>query len=213
MILWDQPIPAQNGGTALAGGKKIWKFLLKLLGALVSVALLALLAISLILAKPQKEETARTVTPPAAESRPAVTVEQESSLVQLVSDFPAPVMSFMSGSGMTFVSATSADAVVSGGFGRVATLFWQTSEGEPMTLRSIWPANALSLLDDGFHVMPYAGPALFDNASVRMENDAYIRLHVTTDQALYVVLLPRSLSGQVSSLCRSLQLFTAGPQN
>ncbi len=197
----------------MAGGKKIWKFLLKLLGALVSIALLALLAVSLILAKPQKEETARTETPPAAESRPAITVEQESGLVQLVSDFTAPVMSFMSGSGMTFVSATSADAAVSGGFGRVATLFWQTSEGEPMTLRSIWPANALSLLEDGFHFMPYAGPALFGSASVRMENDAYIRLHITTDQALYAVLLPHSLSGQVSALCRSLQLFTAGPQN
>ena len=197
----------------MAGGKKIWKFLLKLLGALVSIALLALLAVSLILAKPQKEETVRTETPPAAESRPAITVEQESGLVQLVSDFPAPVMSFMSGSGMTFVSATSADAAVSGGFGRVATLFWQTSEGEPMTLRSIWPANALSLLEDGFHFMPYAGPALFGSASVRMENDSYIRLHVTTDQALYAVLPPRSLSGQVSALCRSLQLFTAGPQN
>ena len=153
----------------MAGGKKIWKFLLKLLGALVSVALLALLAASLILAKPQKEETARAVTSPAPESRPAVTVEQESGLVRLVSDFPAPVMSFMSGSGMTFVSATSADAAVSGGFGRIATLYWQTPEGEPMTLRSIWPADALSLLEDGFHFMPYAGPALFGSTSVRME--------------------------------------------
>ena len=34
----------------MSGGKKIWKFLLKLLGALVSIALLALLAASLILA-------------------------------------------------------------------------------------------------------------------------------------------------------------------
>ena len=193
----------------MAGGKKIWKFLLKLLGALVSVALLALLAVSLILAKPQKEETARTEIPPAAESRPAITVEQESGLVQLVSDFPAPVMSFMSGSGMTFVSATSSDVAYNGGFARIAVLYWQTSEGVPVTLRTVWPADALSLLEDGYHFMPYAGPALFGSASVRMENDETVRLHTATDQALYVVLLPRALSGQVSSLCGSLQLYSA----
>ena len=149
---------------------------------------------------------------PSADARPAVSIDQETDLVKLVSDFPAPVMSYMSGSGMIFVSATSADAAVSGGFGRVTTLYWQTVDGEPVTLQSIWPADALSLLEDGFHFMPVAGPSLFGSMSVRMEKDDAVRLHVTTDQALYVVLLPRSLSGQVSDLCRSLQLFTAAPQ-
>ena len=102
---------------------------------------------------------------------------------------------------------------VSGGFGRVATLYWQTAEGEPVTLRSIWPADAVSLLEGGFHFMPAAGPTLFGSASVRMEKDDSVRLHTATDQALYVVLLPRSLSGQVSDLCRSLQLFTAAQQS
>lgn len=196
----------------MAGGKKIWKFLLKLLGALVSVALLALLAVSLILAKPQKEETARTEIPPAAESRPAITVEQESGLVQLVSDFPAPVMSFMSGSGMTFVSAVSADSAVSGNFARTATLYWQTEDARPMILQSICPADSLSLLEEGYHFSATPGPTLFGNPSVRMEKEDTIRIHATTDQALYVLILPSSLSDQVSNLCRSLQLFTVNQE-
>ena len=71
---------------------------------------------------------------------------------------------------------------------------------------------ALELLEDGYHFMPYGGPSLFGNASpsVRMENDSTIRLHASTDEALYVVLLPRSLSGQVSSICSSLQLYYTG---
>ena len=199
----------QKGVSSLAGGKKLRKFLLRFLGAVLCLALLALLAASLIIAKPQDKDEKTAPDSPSGVSSPAVSVEAEEDLSRLVSAFPAPVMSFMSGSGMTFVSATSADAAVRGGFGRVATLYWQTPEGEPMTLMSIWPADALSLLDDGYHFMAAAGPTLFGSASVRMENDVSVRIHVATDQALYVVLLPRSLSQRAGELCRSLQLFTA----
>lgn len=196
----------------MVGEKKIWNYLLKLLGALVFIALLGLLAASLILAKPQKDKEESPHADPALESGPAVSIDGETDLPQLISGFPAPVMSFMSGSGMTFVSALSSDVAVNGGFGRIATLFWQTPEGEPVTLQSIWPGDALNLLEKGFHFMPYTGPTLFGNLSVRMENDETVRIHVTKDQALYVILLPRALSSQVNTLCRSLQLFTAKSQ-
>ena len=191
----------------MSGGKMIWKYLLRIFCAVVFIVLLGLLAASLILAKPQNDKTGTGPARPSAESSPDLTIDSESDFVQLVSGFPAPVMSFMSGSGMTFVSAVSSSAEVSGGFARIVTLYWQTPEGQPMTLRSIWPANAMSQLEDGFHFMPVSGPTLFGSPSVRMENDESIRLHIATDQALYVVLLPRALNGQVSELCRSLQLF------
>ena len=193
----------------MADGKKIRKTLSRLIGTVIAVALLAMLAASLIIAKPQKEDPSAVPAKPSMDASPAVSVEKEQELSGLISAFPAPVMSFMSGSGMTFVSATSADAAVNGGFGRIATLNWQTSEGEPVMLRTIWPADALSLLEDGYHFMPYAGPALFGNPSVRMENDGAVRIHTATDQALYVVLLPRALSAQAGTLCHSLQLFSA----
>lgn len=183
--------------------------MLGLISAVLGTALLALLAASLILAKPQGEETETAAARPSQDASPAVSINSENDLVSLISAFPAPVMSFMSGSGMTFVSATSADLAYGGGFARIAVLYWQTAEGVPVTLRTVWPADALSLLEDGYHFMPYAGPALFGGASVRMENDETIRLHTATDQALYVVLLPRSLSSQVSTLCSSLQLYSA----
>ena len=179
-----------------------------LLGGLVILVLLAVAAVSLILARPQEEPDTSSPAKPSAEARPAVSIMAESDLVQIVSDFPAPLMSFMSGSGMTFVSASCADAAVSGGFGRVAALYWQTPEGEPMVLQSIWPADALGLLEGGYHFTLGQGPTLFGNPSVRMENDESVRIHVATDQALYVLLVPRSLSGKVTDLCRSLQLFT-----
>ena len=192
----------------MAGGKKIWKFLLRIVGALVSVVMLVLITVSLILARPQEEQKKAPAATPSLNASPAVQVDLETDLSRLIASFPAPVMSFMSGSGMSFVSASSADAAVNGGFGRVATLYWQTPEGEPVTLRCIWPTDALSLMEDGIHFMTEAGPVLFGSASVRMENDQAVRFHTATEEALYVVLLPRSLRSQAADLCRSLQLFT-----
>ncbi len=193
----------------MAGGKKIRKFLLKLLGALASLAALAAIAFSLILASPQDKEEKPPAVTPSPYASPAIQVESETDLVHLISEFPAPVMNFMSGSGMVFVSATSADAACEGGFGRIATLYWQTAEGEPVTLQSIWPADAVSLLDPGFHFRSGTCPILFGDMAVRMENkQSVLRFHTTTEKGLYAVIMPKISDEQVSAICRSLQLFT-----
>ena len=196
----------------MADGKKIRKTVLGLISAVLGTALLAILAASLILAKPQGEETETAAARPSQDARPAVSINSENDLVSLISAFPAPVMSFMSGSGMTFVSAVSADSAVSGSFARTATLYWQTEDARPMILQSICPADSLSLLEEGYHFSATPGPTLFGNPSVRMEKEDTIRIHATTDQALYVLILPSSLSDQVSNLCRSLQLFTVNQE-
>ena len=193
----------------MAGGKKVRKVLLRIVGTVLAIAVMALLAASLIIAKPQDEDPTPAAARPFTNASPAVTIEDELDLSQLFAAFPAPVMSFMGGSGMTFVSATCADAAVDGGFGRVATLNWQTAEGEPVRLRSIWPAGALDLLEGGYHFMPYTSPALFGSSSVRMENDQTVRIHAATDQALYEVLLPRALSPETGNICRALQLYAS----
>ena len=193
----------------MSRGKKILKFLLKLLGALASAVLLVMITLSLILANPQEKQEKPPAATPSPYASPAVTAEEESGLARLISEFPAPVMNFMSGSGMTFVSAASSDAAFNGGFARIATLYWQTPEGEPVTLQSIWPSDALSLLDPGFHFQAGTCPTLFGNTAVRMENsESVLRFYVTTEKGLYAVLMPKSLDGQAADICHSLQLFT-----
>ena len=192
----------------MKGGKTIGKLLLRILSVLFSAVLLITAAASLILARPapeEKDSAPATVRPDPA---PALEIRGEWDLARLVSAFPAPVMSFMSGSGMTFVSAVSADTAFSGGFGRTATLYWQTEDGVPLILQSICPPDAVDLLEKGYHFSAYAGPFLFGAASVRMEKQDTVRIHTSTDQALYVLIVPETLSGRISSICRSLQLFT-----
>ena len=189
-------------------GKKIWKLLWKIAGALLSAGLLVIAAVSLILARPEEKPPQPAPAQAETGASPALEVHSEEDLYRLVQDFPAPVMSFMSGSGMTFVSALSSDAAAGSRFARVATIWWQTADGVPVTLQSIYPADALSLLEEGFHFSAEAGPAVFGSPTVRMEKDQVIRIHTATDEALYVILVPFSLSDQIQELSRSVQLFT-----
>ncbi len=189
--------------------ERIWKILLKILSILVSLAVLAFLYVTLIVAQPREEKKAEAGPQPLLQASPAQTAETEGDLWDLVVSFPVPVMSFMSGSGMVFVSGTSSDTAFQGGFGRVMTLYWQTPEGQPLILQSFYPAD-LSLLGKGDYAFSdTAGPVLFGVSSVRMENGETIRIHALTDTGLYAVTLPRALSPSVSVISRSIQLFTA----
>ena len=109
---------------------------------------------------------------------------------------------------MLFVSGTSADVAYQGGFARIATLYWQTPDGDPLILRSIYPASALSLLGGGYQFSNVGGPTMFGSPSVRMENTETVRLHAATETGLYVMIVPRSLASRISALSRSLQLVT-----
>lgn len=191
--------------------KNAGKLLLRALGGLLALGLLAGLYFALIIGQPQHEEERDIKPQPLLTASPAVSIQNEGELRSLVASFPAPVMSFMSGSGMVFVSGTSADAAWKGKFGRVATLYWQTPGGEPLILQSIYPAEALDLMGKKDYTFSGgAGPALFGRTSVRMENGDTVRLHVQAEgQGLYVMTVPKSLGGSLSDISRSIQLFVA----
>ena len=192
----------------MSGRRRFVHLLMKMLTGLLSVALIVLVGALLVLAQPKPEDSKKAEPQPLLDASPAVNISVETDLRTLVESFPVPVLSFMSGSGMTFVSGTSYDVGLTGGYGRVAALYWQTADGEPLILESIYPASALSLLEEGYHFSGIAGPSLFGAASVRMENADTVRIHAATDTGLYVVIVPKSAASGISAMSRSLQLFS-----
>ena len=192
--------------------KRFWTIVFKALTVLLGIVLIVLIGFLLVLAQPKPEDTEKPEPQPLLAASPALNISKAAELRSLVENFPAPVLSFMSGSGLSFVSGTSADVGLDGGFGRVATLYWQTEEGQPMILQSIYPASALSLLDNGYHFSNVLGPTLFGMESVRMENGDTVRVHAATETGLYVITVPKDLAPKLSSLCRSLQLFRIDPE-
>ena len=196
-----------------SGRRTILQVLLKVVTALFSVALIVLIGALLVLAQPKREDTEKAEPQPLLTASPAMNITVETDLRSLVESFPVPVLSFMSGSGMSFVSGTSSDAGLEGGFGRVVSLYWQTQDGDPLILQSIYPASALSLLEKGYHFSAVAGPTLFGVDSVRMEKADTVRIHAATDTGLYVLTVPKSAASKISSLSRSLQLFSVRPSD
>ena len=188
--------------------KKFLSMVLKGITGLLTVILILLVGFLLVLAQPKKEETEKAEPQPLLTASPALEIEYETGLRSLVESFPVPVLSFMSGSGMVFVSGNSADVGLDGGFGRIVTLYWQTPDGDPLILRSIYPASALSLLEKDYHFSAIAGPTLFGAGSVRMENADTVRIHAATDTGLYAMIVPKSSAAKISSISRSLQLFS-----
>ena len=120
-----------------SGRRTILQVLLKVVTALFSVALIVLIGALLVLAQPKREDTEKAEPQPLLTASPAMNITVETDLRSLVESFPVPVLSFMSGSGMSFVSGTSSDAGLEGGFGRIVSLYWQTQDGDPLILQSI----------------------------------------------------------------------------
>ena len=196
-----------------SGRRTFLQVLLKVVTALLTAVLIVLIGALLVLAQPKQEDTEKAEPQPLLTASPAMNIEAETDLRSLVESFPVPVLSFMSGSGMSFVSGTSSDAGLEGGFGRIVSLYWQTQDGDPLILQSIYPASALSLLEKGYHFSAVAGPTLFGMDSVRMENADTVRVHAATDTGLYVLTVPKSAASKISSLSRSLQLFSVRPSD
>ena len=196
-----------------SGRRTFLQVLLKVVTALLTAALIVLIGALLVLAQPKQEDTEKAEPQPLLTASPAMNIEAETDLRSLVESFPVPVLSFMSGSGMSFVSGTSSDAGLEGGFGRIVSLYWQTQDGDPLILQSIYPASALSLLEKGYHFSAVAGPTLFGVDSVRMEKADTVRIHAATDTGLYVLTVPKSAASKISSLSRSLQLFSVRPSD
>ena len=170
--------------------------------------MLTLTCLSLILAQPQEDPAKAPAPQPQLSPYPSVTVLSESDISALASSFPVPIMSMVSNSGLSFVSGLARDVSADGAAGRVATLTWQTPEGEQVVLQSIYPASALSLLGNDYHFVGKLGPTLFGADSVYMESAGLSRLHARTDSGLYTVTVPRSLANRLTSLSQSLQLLS-----
>lgn len=193
-------------------GEKVWKILGKVLGSAAFLAALVLLYVTIVVAQPQPSgEEPVPPQSPLAGNAPSVEIKEEAELREMAAGFPAPVMSFMSGSGMTFVSGSRQDVPYREGWGRVLTLYWQTWDGEPLILRSIYPAEGLEIMGRGdYHFSGQAGPVLFGQSSVRMENGETVRVHVqAAGRGLYVLIVPFALRDSLSDIARSIQLFTA----
>lgn len=177
-----------------------------------TVLLLAAFYIAVIMGNPQEgESSALTVQQDQPLLSPldnALLITAESDLSAMLNSFPAPMMAAMHSNVLTFEKGVCRDVPFEDGLGRIATLTYRTTEGAAVTVSSIYPARAVSLIDKAdFTISADAGLPLAGLRSVRMENTSNIRMHAQGSEALYVVTLPRLSAAALRSLTSTLQLY------
>lgn len=180
--------------------------------ALLTVVLLAAFYIAVIMGNPQETSatafTARQDQPLVSPLDNPLLITAEGDLGTVLNAFPAPMMAAMHSAVLTFEKGVCRDVPFEDGRGRIATLTYRTAEGAAVTVSSIYPARALSLIDKAdFTISANAGLPLAGLRSVRMENTANIRMHAQGSEALYVVTLPRLSATALRTLTSTLQLY------
>lgn len=191
----------------------LWRRIVKaVLASLLIVLLLAAFYIAVIMGNPQEAEssaiTARQDQPLVEAMSSPLLITEQGQLGLLLDQFPAPVMAAMHSSVLTFETGLCEDVAFEDGLGRIVTLAYRTAEDTLVTVKSIYPARALSLIDKGdYSFSSTAGLPLAGLRSVRMENAAGLRMHAQGSDALYVVTLPELSATALRTLTSTLQLY------
>ena len=191
----------------------LWRRIVKaVLAALLTLVLLAAFYIAVIMGNPQETEssaiTAKMDQPLVDAMSSPILITQQDQLGALLEAFPAPVMAAMNTKVLTFLQGLCEDVPFEDGLGRGVTLTYRTAEGAPVTVVSLYPARALSLVEKGDYVISgTTGLPLAGLRSVRMEHDASVRMHAQGTDALYVVTLPQQSAMMLRTLTSTLQLY------
>lgn len=138
-------------------------------------------------------------------------IDSLGNLYSLTANFPAPVLAIQPSTAIAFDSGLVNDLAYQGTFARMVTLSYHTPEGYSLTLQSIYPGDAFSLLPgEGYSLKSDLTATLAGMAAVRMEKMGSVRLHVRGENGLYVFTAPDMPEETLSALVR--QAFLAMPQ-
>ncbi len=182
--------------------------------ALLTVVLTGVFYIAVVMGQPQTDATDKTRMTKQALLEPLaspLTIGDAPALKELAAAFPAPVM-YMSHRSLTFVKGECADVPFEDGVARVVTLTYRTADYDTLTVQSIYPARALSLLGkDGRTFMGIIHDKMAGYDYVAMKDAATCRLHAQGEEALYVFTTPLVELGVLDQWTNGLQLYRPDP--
>jgi len=190
---------------------KLRKFLDRTAMILLVVICIVAFYIAVILAETPKEEGTAVASlgpqPTLVPQQPAQ-ISTRDQLPVLIASFPAPVLAMQEGAGVTLTGGLINDLAFEGAFARVVTLTYQTTDGQVLTLQSIYPSNAFALLDSkGYSLQGQLIGMLSGMTAVRMESETGLRLHVRGEKALYALSAPKMEEDLFTALTRQAQLI------
>ncbi|MBR3764931.1 MAG: hypothetical protein IKK57_10340 [Clostridia bacterium] len=182
---------------------------------LLAVVLMGVFYIAVVMGQPPEDTSggtqSRTLQALPEPLTGPVVIAGEAELAALAKVFPAPVM-FAGGASakLTFAGGVCEDVPFEGGVARVVTLTYRTESFDTLTVQSIYPARALSLLGkDGRTFTGVIHDKMAGYDYVAMEDAATYRLHAQGEEALYVFTVPRIDVAALDRWTNALQLYRA----
>ncbi len=213
-------LPAQKALTDEPEAKRPakWKAVVrKLLLLLLLILALAFLYLFLLMGEPDDDDEVLLKQSAAQEEiiRMPMTGQEMTGTV----DVNAAAVSFgkdvmeLRGNVLPLLKAALYDTAYGGGYARRLTLTYQFPDGSVMTVDSIRPAGAITLLTDSGYALRV--DTLYTMAgldAVRMDSKDYIRVAAAGEDAVYVAHIPMSQEKQLADYLRTLGLIRADGQ-
>ena len=179
---------------------------------LLAVVLFFVFYIAVVMGQPQTDSRggapAVNMHQPLPAPLPApLALSSDQELGRLAEAFPAPVM-FAGSKALTFLQGECADVPFEEGVARVVTLTYRTADFDTLTVQSIYPARALSLLNkDGRSFTGMSTDNMAGMKFVTMKDATTLRLHAQGEEALYVFTTPVAERGTLDQWTNALQLY------
>ena len=173
----------------------------------VLIALLgAVFGLVVIMTGPKRGDSAPVVQPLSSPA-PAVTIQSFDSLPDVMRAFPADMLVMLPREEVTVRSATCYDVPFEGGVARVADVSYTLDDGGTLTLTSIYPARASSLIErDGYALI--GSTELAGLPAIRMSRADSVRIHAQHPEAAYVMTAPNLPLGTLSMLVQEVRCMS-----
>lgn len=190
--------------------ERIKKLLGRVLTLLAGLVALVVFYLAVIIGQPAQDVMLADKPSPAAQTllsaQLPVKVTLEEDIPSLLDSFPAPLMRLMPVQGLSFLEGKTYDIAYGGAFARAAELSYQLPEGDVLTLLSVYPRDAFTLVQtSGFTLNPTVGYTMLHLPAVRMDSADLTRLHTQGEEALYALTLPRTLAKDAASYLKLTQ--------
>lgn len=191
--------------------KRVFRFLLSCLS---TALLIAVFYVAVVMGQPQDTGLPTTevaVHQPLLTALPApVSITDSRELADLAENFPAPVMHAAQDHALVFVEGECRDVPFEDGLGRSVTLTYRTEDFQLLTVTSLYPARALSLIPQADYAFTgRLGKTLAGLRSVPMQNATTLRMHAQGTEALYTFTCPHAADEVLTLWTSSLQLYKA----
>ena len=207
----QKPITDEPEASPPAKWKKIVKRVLAVIGLALS---LALIYVFLLMGEPGEDDQLQKQTAVQEETIrvpiAAAQVDGNADLNPLAVNFGMPVLA-LSGSPLTLAKATLFDTAYHGGYARRMQLSYTFPTGETLTVESLRPTAAVSLLGGERYSLRMDG--LYTIAgmdAVRVDGQETVMVLARGLEAAYAVVCPKAREGDLPALLKQATLMQPG---